>query len=138
MCSCKELETVNNQILSWRYPICSDCWKNISDLTENNLYEISITCKSKGHIVNNDTQMIKMEEKYEAASNFIYAIRSYILKKYDDAKNYAKDAIFAGSKSDGNLNCFVNALSTLLLIILRKFGVNTALKKLVELANSIP
>ena len=79
-----------------------------------------------------------MEEKYEAASNFIYAIRSYILKNYDDAKNYAKDAILAGSKINGNLNCFINALSSLLLIILREFEVNTALKKLVELANSIP
>ena len=112
--------------------------KNIINLTENNLYEISIICKSKEHIVKNDNQMIKMEEKYEAASNFIYAIRSYILKNYDDAKNYAKDAILAGSKINGNLNCFINALSSLLLIILREFEVNTALKKLVELANSIP
>ena len=95
-------------------------------------------CKSKDHTVYNDNIMIKMEGKFEAASKFIYAIRSYILNKYDEAKIYAKAAICAGSKFNDNLNGFVNALSTLIVIILSEFEINTSLKKLVELANSIP
>ena len=128
---------MNNQILSWRYPICPVCFKSINDHTGNNLYTKSLTCKSKGHKIKSDNIMITMEGQNEGASNFIYAIRSYCHKKYDDAKKYATNAIYA-STNDDTLNCFIHDLATLLLVILGEFGIQKSLEKLVKLANSIP
>ena len=96
---------MNNQILSWRYPICPVCFKSINDHTGNNLYTKSLTCKSKGHVTESDNIMIPMEGQNEGASYFIYAIRSYNLKKYDDAIKYATKALDV-STYDNTLNSF--------------------------------
>ena len=128
---------MNNQILSWRYPICTVCFENISDHTGNNLYTKSLTCKSKGHVIESDNIMITMEGQNEGASNFIYAIRSYCHKNYDDAIKYATKALDV-STYDNTLNCFIRDLSTLVLVIFGKFEIEKSLKKLVKLANSIP
>ena len=128
---------MNNQILSWRYPICPVCFEKNSDRTSNNLYTKSLTCKSKGHVIESDNIMITLEGQNEGASYFIYAIRSYCLKKYDDAIKYATNAIDV-STYDNTLNCFIRDLSTLLLVIFGEFEIEKSLKKLVKLANSIP
>ena len=79
-----------------------------------------------------------MERKYEGASYFIYAIRSFILENNDEAKNYARKAIYVGSNYKNILNYFVCDLSTLLLIILGEFNPERALKEVIKIANSIP
>ena len=79
-----------------------------------------------------------MEGKLEAASNFIYAVRSYSLKKYSDTQNYATDALTAASCFQDNLNNFVTDLATLLLIILGTFNKEQSICKMVKIVNSIP
>ena len=82
--------------------------------------------------------MVSMEGKYEGASNFIFSIRSYILGNLDEAKNYARKAIYIASNYKTILNCFICDLSTLVLIILGEFELKNALEKVIKLANSIP
>ena len=82
--------------------------------------------------------MIPLQGKPKRASNFIYAIRSYILGNYDDAKKYARKTMDSRPKYDNILDGFGCDISTLLLIILGEFGPKKALKELIKLANSIP
>ena len=79
--------------------------------------------------------MITLEGKQEGASYFIYAIRSYILGNYDEAKIYGRKTIVSGPKYDNILDCFVYDLSTLLLIILGEFELMKALKEPTKFAN---
>ena len=102
------------------------------------MYKTSLKCKCEGHIVLSDRQMITLEGKHEGVSNFIYAIRSYILGNYDEAKKYARKTIVSGTKYENIVDCFVCDLSTLLLIILGEFELMKALTELTKLANSIP
>ena len=102
------------------------------------MYRASIRCASLKHEVSINNIMTIMEGNLEAASNFIYAVRSYSLKKYDIAQNYATDALTAASCFDDNLNNFVTDLATLFLIILGKFNKEQSICKLVKIVNSIP
>ena len=102
------------------------------------MYRASTSCTSLKHEVSINNIMTIMEGKLEAASNFIYAVRSYSLKKYRDAQNYASNALAAASCFDDNLNNFVTDLATLLLIILGKFNKEQSICKLVKIVNSIP
>ena len=102
------------------------------------MYRASIRCTSLKHELSINNIMTIMEGKLEAASNFIYAVRSYSLKKYSDAQNYATDALTAASCFQDNLNNFVTNLASLLLIILGKFNKEQSICKMVKMANSIP
>ena len=102
------------------------------------MYRASIRCTSLKHEVSINNIMTIMEGKLEAASKFIYAVRSYSLKKYTDAQNYASDALTAASCFQDNLNIFVTDLATLLLIILGTFNKEQSICKMVKIVNSIP
>ena len=102
------------------------------------MYSASTRCTSLKHEVSINNIMTIMEGNLEAASNFIYAVRSYSLKKYDVAQNYATDALTAASCFDDNLNNFVTDLATLLLIILGKYSKEHSICMMVKIVNSIP
>ena len=96
-CLCKEITSVDQQVLSWRYPLCSVCLDDLFDTTGDTMYRASTRCTSLKHEVSINNNMTIMEGKLEAAGNFIYAVRSYLLKNYSDAQNYATDALPAAS-----------------------------------------
>ena len=110
----------------------SVCSENHPHITANSLYTTSQVCKTHGHVIKTNSQMITMDGIYEEAGNFIYAIKSYTLRKFVDAKIYAKSAILVASAYEDSLNCFVINLSTLLLIILNDFALEETIKNLLK------